>query len=205
MRQLVTREDYFDTALRILGTDGAGRLKINEMCRALQVTTGSFYGYFGSFDGFVTEFLAYWEQSQTDRIVALSNVPEDPVARIRTMKKLSATLPHAAEAAIRSWAHTNPVVADAQKRVDERRLKAVTELLRPAVRTRAEAHRLAIMAITLLVGLQQWRSPVTTKDFNVVFDELERVVMARLESLARDPAPETDQKIRRSKRSASLP
>jgi AcrR family transcriptional regulator len=179
VRQLVTRGDYFEAALRILGTEGAGRLKIGELCKSINVTTGSFYGYFGSFDGFVTEFLEFWEASQTERIVNLANAPDDPAERIHTMKELGRSVPHEAEAAIRSWAHHHPIVAEAQKRVDERRTRALTDIVRPACANQAEARRLGVMAVTLLVGLQQLRSPVTKKDFDTLFDEYEAVVMAR--------------------------
>ena len=179
VRLLVTREDYFDAAMSILATEGSGGLKIGSLCKRLKVTSGSFYGYFGSFDGFVADFLDSWEHAQTLRIVELSNAPDDPAERIHTMKELAFTVPHEAEAAIRSWAHTHPIVAVAQKRVDERRLDALTEILRPACRSRAEAVRLAVMGITLLVGLQQWRIPVTRKDFKDLFDEYEAIILAR--------------------------
>ncbi|NMN93837.1 TetR/AcrR family transcriptional regulator [Antrihabitans stalactiti] len=180
MRLLVTREDYFDAAMTLLAKEGEGKLKISSLCKALNVTTGSFYGYFGSLDGFVDEFLVYWEQSQTDRIVELSNAPADPVQRVHLMKNLAAQIPHNAEAAIRSWAHTNVRVAEAQKRVDTRRQRALSDILLPGVRTRRQANRLAFMGITLLVGLQQWRAPVTKKDFDMLFDEYESVILSRM-------------------------
>lgn len=179
MRLLVTREDYFEAAMAILGDEGEGRLKIGALCDRLGVTTGSFYGYFKGFDGFVEDFLAYWEAAQTDRIVQLSNAPEDPVDRIRVMKDLVSGLPHAAEAAIRSWAHTDASVAEAQKRVDRRRVEGLAGVLLPATGSRSEARKLAIMGITLLVGLQQWRSPVTKRDFNLIFNEYERMILSR--------------------------
>lgn len=180
MRLLVTRDDYFESAMRILGTAGARGLKIAPLCKSLKVTSGSFYGYFGSLDGFVVELMAYWEEQQTERIVRLSHAPADPTERIHLMKQLAADLPHEAEAAIRSWAHTNPKVGEAQKRVDERRVNGLADVLLPAVGSRAEAKRLAIMGITLLVGLQQWRSPVKKKDFDLLFDEYELLVLSRL-------------------------
>lgn len=180
MRLLVTREDYFEAAMTLLATEGEGKLKIASLCKALNVTTGSFYGYFGSFDGFVDQFLVYWEQSQVDRIVELSSVPTDLAQRVHTMKKLAGQIPHNAEAAIRSWAHTNARVAEAQKRVDTRRHRALSDVLMPGVGTRREANKLAMMGITLLVGLQQWRAPVTKKDFNSLFDEYERVLLTRV-------------------------
>lgn len=189
MRRLVTRENYFEAAMEILANSGPSGLKIGSLCSAIKVTTGSFYGYFGSFDGFVGDFLEYWETSQTQRILEIANGLPDPGERIHTVKELASGLPHEAEAAIRSWAHHHPIVADAQKRVDERRVEALTGILEPATGDRDEARRLALMGITLLVGLQQWRSPITKADFDLIFDQYEQVVTSRP---GMRPAPPTE-------------
>ena len=181
MRQLVTRENYHEAAMRILGTQGAGGLKIMTLCRELGVTTGSFYGYFGSLDGFIDEFLQFWWESQTARITESATAPADPIERIRLTKALGSSFPHAAEGAIRSWAHTNPAVAAMQAKVDKRRVDALTEILRPAAGTAKEARTLGVMAMTLMVGLQQWRQPITSRDFNLVFNEFEKLVILNME------------------------
>ncbi|HUP98836.1 MAG TPA: TetR/AcrR family transcriptional regulator [Aeromicrobium sp.] len=181
MRLLVTRDDYYEAAMRILATEGAGGIKITKLCSALGVTTGSFYGYFGSLDGFVDAFLEYWWEGQTARIVEMANAPDDPADRIRLMRKLASQLPHAAEGAIRSWGHTNIAVAAMQEKVDAARSKALADVLRPAAADDNEARTLGIMAMTLLVGLQQWRQPVTTEDFNLLFNEFEKLVLMNLD------------------------
>lgn len=162
--------------MELLASSGVASLKIAPLCKALNVTSGSFYGYFGSMDGFVGEFLAYWEETQTVRLVDLVDAPADAVGRIHVIKGLAAKLPHNAEAAIRGWSHTNSQVAEAQKRVDNRRLAIMVKLFLPVVETRRHAETLAIMGMTLLVGLQQWRSPVTAKDYNRVFTEFEQMI-----------------------------
>lgn len=182
MRQLVTRDDYFAAAMDVLATDGSGAIKISRLCSALGVTTGSFYGYFGSLDGFVDEFLEFWWESQTAQLVVLPEEPSAPGDRIRLVRRLASGLPHAAEGAIRSWAHTNPAVASMQEKVDARRSAALADVLRPAAASNAEAKKLAIVAMTLLVGLQQWRHPVSRKDFNLVFNEFESLVTRNLPS-----------------------
>jgi len=113
-------------------------------------------------------------------VARLSNAPADPVERIHLMKHLASQLPHDAEAAIRSWAHTEPQVAEVQKRVDERRLEVLAVVLRPAVGSRRDARTLAMMGMTLLVGLQQSRAPVTRREFGLLFNEFEAVVPRRL-------------------------
>jgi len=177
MRLLVTRDDYHEAAMRILATEGSGGLKIATLCAELGVTTGSFYGYFGSLDGFIEQFLEYWWESQTSRIAAMATAPDDAIERIHLVKELTSQLPHAAEGAIRSWGHTNAAVAAMQVRVDERRLEVVTELIRPVATSPEEARRLGIMALTLLIGLQQWRQPITERDFNQVFNAFEELVL----------------------------
>jgi len=184
MRLLVTRDDYYEAAMRILGTEGAGSLKIATLCGELGVTTGSFYGYFGSLDGFIEQFLEYWWESQTSRIAAIAADAETAVERIHRVKDLTSQLPHAAEGAIRSWANSNPAVAAMQAKVDERRLDVVTQLLLPVTASSKEARRLGIMALTLLVGLQQWRQPITERDFNLVFDEFEELVLRRVPDIS---------------------
>lgn len=180
MRLLVTRDDYYEAAMRLLGTEGAGSLKIATLCAELGVTTGSFYGYFGSLDGFIDQFLEYWWESQTTRIAATVTDAPGAVERIHLVKELASQVPHAAEGAIRSWAHTHPAVAAMQSKVDERRLEVVTELLLPVAASPKEGRTLGIMALTLLVGLQQWRQPVTESDFNLVFDEFEALVLRQV-------------------------
>lgn len=183
MRRTVTREDYFEASLALLASDsGDSTLKIAPLCKALRVTTGSFYGYFGNLDGFVTEFLAYWERSQTDRIVARTT--EEPAARrVQLMKELVIHVPHEAEAAIRAWARSNSRVADAQRRVDERRVQALTDVLASALGSRAAAEQLALMGMTLFVGLQQVRSADLQRDFELLFGEFESVITSRTSAM----------------------
>jgi AcrR family transcriptional regulator len=180
MRLLVTREDYYQAGIEILGTQGAGGLKVTSLCKTLGVTTGSFYGYFGSLDGFIDEFLAFWEDTFTERILVLAHIPDEPSAQIHLLKELVRKLPHAAEAAFRTWSQTNPAVGTTQRAVDERRVRELATFLRPVAGSDESALALSTLAITLLVGLQQWRQPVTDERYNLVFDEFERIVMDRL-------------------------
>jgi len=180
MRLLVTREDYYKAGIDILGTQGAGGLKVTTLCKELGVTTGSFYGYFGSLDGFIDEFLAFWEDTLTEQIVVLAHVPDDPTEQIGLLKRLVRNLPHAAEAAFRTWSQTNPRVGETQRAVDDRRVRELATFLRPLSVSDESAHAISTIAITLLVGLQQWQQPVTDERYNLIFDEFERIVLDRL-------------------------
>jgi AcrR family transcriptional regulator len=184
VRLVVTKDDYFAAALEVLATQGHGALKIGLLCKTIGVTTGSFYHYFGSWDGFVQDLLSHWEQEKTQRIFALAAAEPDPTARVRKIKKLALTLPHEAETAIRAWGHINPMVGEVQRRVDQERLEAVRSVILGVVPNRRAAEQLAVMGISLMVGLQQWRSPVDVKELGRLLDDYEEMVMSRATALA---------------------
>ena len=184
MRLVVTKDDYFAAALDVLATDGHAALKIGSLCATIGVTTGSFYHYFGGWDGFVRELLAHWEQEKTQRIFEIAAAETDPLARVRKIKKLALTLPHEAETAIRAWSHINPIVDEVQRRVDRERLDAVRSVIAGVVPDRRQAEVLAVMGVSLLVGLQQWRSPVDERELARLLEAYEDLILTHVAAAA---------------------
>lgn len=184
MRLVVTKDDYFAAALDVLATQGHAALKIGSLCRDLGVTTGSFYHYFGGWDAFVRELLAHWEQERTRRVIDLTTAEQDPYARVRMLRKLATTLPHDAETAIRAWSHVNPAVDEVQRRVDQERLDALRTVIRGVVPNAREAQMLATIGMTLLVGAQQWRTPVDIRELGRMLDQFQALVLQHAPALA---------------------
>ena len=151
----VTRTDYYDQAIRILGQDGSSALTIGALSEALDVTSGSFYHHFGSWNGFVTGLVEHWEQEQTERVIALTQPAANPLARFDRLVELAVDLPHAAEAAIRAWASNEPIVARAQRRVDTERIQFVDELMTDLVDDAERGRRLGVAVVATYIGLQQ--------------------------------------------------
>ncbi|MBJ8343880.1 TetR/AcrR family transcriptional regulator [Antrihabitans sp. YC2-6] len=180
MHLTVTREDYFEAALELLATKGATSLKIAPLCKGLRITTGSFYGYFGSFDGFVAELLAHWELLHSARISEVRPGETASDDRRRLLKDLTAQVPFRAEVSMRAWAHTNQRVAEAQRRIDRLRTEALAAALRPQVGSDEDADRLAVIGMTIFIGLQQWRSHSQQTYFDALFDEYELLVARRV-------------------------
>ncbi|MEU1994030.1 TetR/AcrR family transcriptional regulator [Nocardia gamkensis] len=172
----MTREDYFEAAMKILATHGHHALKMSTLCNELGVTTGSFYNYFGNWSNFIPELLKNWENERTLQVLEISSKPGDPFERIRVMKELAIEVPHASEAAIRAWSNGDPKVAEFQRRVDRGRFEALLTILSGLVHDKARAELLAIMGISLLIGEQSWRVPVDLGEMRRLFDEYEAVI-----------------------------
>ncbi|MGW1675379.1 TetR/AcrR family transcriptional regulator [Streptomyces sp. NPDC002324] len=178
MPTAVTREDYFETALELLREHGVAGVRISALCKALGITTGSFYNYFGSLDGFIEQLMEYVEDSVTDHVIELSSAPDDSIERLDMMKRLVLNVRHEAEAAIRAWGSSNPTIASAQKRIDKKRYDALLTVITDVVPDHKAAELLAIMGVTLLVGMQQWRAPVSAEEFSRVLDEYRSAILA---------------------------
>lgn len=173
----VAAEQYYEAAMSILARDGAAGLKIGPLCRSLGVTSGSFYHHFGGWAGFVRGLLRYWEAEQTERVVELARATADPVERMLVVKRLTVDLRHDAEAAIRAWSQIDAEVGRAQSRVDVQRRIALEQVVGAVVEDRSEAHRLAVLGISLMAGFQQTCDPRDRDLLRVLFDDFQRLIL----------------------------
>lgn len=158
MSESASRERYFTAAQEILTDQGFGHLKMTALHRRLGVSSGSFYHFFAGWDDFVAQFLHHWI-AQTAEISAQAQQTSDPFDRLETLRLLSRSVPHAAEAAIRMWSTTNAAVATAQRHVDAQRLAIIAEAVSTAGVTGVRVDRLARHGLSIIVGWQQLSHP----------------------------------------------
>lgn len=169
----LTPDHYFEAALDVIARDGVGALTIAKLCERLDVTIGSFYHHFKGSQQFLAAFFAWWESAHGSVVADQARLEPDPRARLALLKKLSAGLPHAAEAAIRTWSAAHPDAAAAQARVDEARVAVVHDTLRQLGLPAPRARTLAVMAVGVVVGAQQMGQLADAALMRKIFDELE--------------------------------
>lgn len=176
MARLVNKEQYFDQGLDVLAQAGFKGLNIGVLCRALGVTSGSFYHHFGSWRGFVDALLAYWEGDQVRRLREMefgSGTAESDVEKLREM---TLGLHHRAEAAIRAWGANDAAVGAVLRRVDDDRRKTVGKAIFGVVGDRAVTAHLTSLGMAMLVGYQQLSAAGHEDDFAPLVDEFVRMV-----------------------------
>lgn len=169
----------FAGAMDLLAVEGFGSLKVRRLCQHIGVTTGAFYHSFDSWQDFTALFLEDWHRERTLRIVELVAVEADPRQRIELLLQTGASLPHAAEAAIRVWAGVDPEVRKLQSQVDHERVAAVTAAFLAYVGDPDEAEALARAAFYAVIGYEQsegQRDPVA-------FERILRLVQASADEL----------------------
>ncbi len=171
---------YHVAALDILALRGPGGLHAATLCTALGVPIASVDEEFGSWPGLVEALLEHWESEQTWAPLELTLARADPWQRIEVLKHLATTVPHGAEAAIRAWSHSDPVVHRIQLRVDAQRVEALRQVIAGLGIDDAVARRLATMGIALLAGMQQLHRPIDVDQLRAVLTDYEQLVVSHV-------------------------
>jgi len=171
-----TRRDFFDAAFELLEQSGFPALTASALCEQLGVSRGSFYHHFETFDSFVTELLADWETRYSRDLITRAETVADLDRRLNYHVELAAELPHGAEAALRAWGSVQPVVAAAQRRVDQLRFDSLADLLRTHGIPKAEAEIYATIALNTLIGLQMTQCPVDVGRLADLYGHLARLL-----------------------------
>lgn len=177
-----TASDYFREAMAVLQESGFPALTAAGLCSRMGVTRGSFYHHFESFDDFVAQLLAYWEQHYSRDLIAKS-LSHDLRSQISKQAEFAISLPHGAEAAFRAWGTIDPRVAAAQQRVDRLRHGGLAESLRRHGISPEKADIYATIALATLAGMQVTQRPFDPAALRAVYDELAR-------TLGRDVLPD---------------
>ncbi len=151
---------WIEAAYAILAHEGHAGLTINQLTTRTGKTRGSCYHHFGSMDGFVSDLLADWRESNTERIARLAVLDPELGARRTFIHDAAMRLDKWVEIAIRIWAGTDRRVLDASRDVDRRRMEVLTyDLVALAEKydrelSPREAEMLALIEYAAFVGAQ---------------------------------------------------
>lgn len=137
------RDEWLEAAREILIREGVEAVTVQRLSRALDVTRGGFYGYFGSRDNLLAALLDDWRETNTRTLRAIAS-PErtDGAAQFQEMVRMwvedEGYRPEY-DAAVRDWARRAPEVARVVRAVDEERIRLITRIFRNLGAAPAEA------------------------------------------------------------------
>ncbi|MFI2031118.1 TetR family transcriptional regulator [Streptomyces buecherae] len=127
------KRDWLEAGLAALAADGAGAVTIDRLCGDLGLTKGSFYHHFKGITGFRTELLAHFEAESTTRFIEAVEGVSGPAgakfARLLDLALADEGDRPGLEVAVRAWALGDAEARAAQRRIDERRIAYLHELL----------------------------------------------------------------------------
>lgn len=141
----LTRRAYWLAAARdALIREGVDKLKVDRLARSLDVTRGGFYWHFKNREELLASLLSDWERTNTRPLLeaAASVADGDGAGKFVAVSLVwieEKTFSPAYDAAVRDWARTSEAVANAVRRVDNRRIKLLQSIFSQIGFTAAEA------------------------------------------------------------------
>lgn len=149
------REVWIDTALEMLAADGPDAVRVEVLAQRLGVTRGGFYRQFGGRDDLVKAMLDVWEQRSIDdvreRVEAEGGDARRKVRKAGVLTFSAQLLP--LDLAVREWARRDPDVEARLRRVDNRRMAYLRELISSICDgDAAEVEARALLAFSLVIG-----------------------------------------------------
>ena len=125
----LTKQDWINSGLRMLATDGASALKVGAMAAALGVSRGSFYWHFKDFSDFRALLLHSWRDRTVDQVNREFEDDGGGPGRLQRLVKRAFFGKRGLDRAIRMWATDEPEVAAMVAAVDASRVDYMAQLL----------------------------------------------------------------------------
>jgi len=153
-RARLSVSDWISASMRLLVTEGPTALKISRLTDALGVTKGSFYWHFTDIAALKTALAEHCEAQQrsaADHVRELGAIPADE--RLGAMVDYFSE-PHrwTAEAAVRSWSHTDKSLRTAIADLDRHLYEAIHQTMLDLGFTGDDARTRASMLLYAGIG-----------------------------------------------------
>jgi AcrR family transcriptional regulator len=149
------RDSWIEEGLHALAAGGPDAVRVEALAKRLGVTKGGFYGYFADRDALLAAMLDAWERESTDEVyVRIGREGGDPKKRLRRAGMLTFSsdrlLP--IDLAIRDWARRDEAVAERLRRVDNRRMGLLREMIGTFRTDPDEVEARSLLAFCLAIG-----------------------------------------------------
>ncbi|AJW65117.1 TetR family regulatory protein [Elizabethkingia miricola] len=165
----IEKTDWFDEGMKVLEAEGFQRITIDNLCKSLKVTKGSFYHHFKNTEGYIDALMQYWQNKNTLEFIKNTEKVIDITERFITLNDFAGSSSHKAEQVIRGWSFSNKIVKQYVKQVDNIRMKYLIDLhIQKGMKAKI-AQNYAILQYGTLIGIQQLLPDISKDDFHDLY------------------------------------
>ncbi|MFC4119023.1 TetR/AcrR family transcriptional regulator [Nonomuraea zeae] len=149
------RDRWIEEGLRALAAGGPDAVRVEALAKKLGVTKGGFYGFFADRDALLTAMLDAWERESVDEVIErIEREGGDPKVKIHRAGVLTFSsdrlLP--IDLAVRDWARRDEAVAVRLRRVDNRRMALLREMIGTFCADPDEVEARSLIAFCVAIG-----------------------------------------------------
>ena len=149
------RDSWVEAGLAALAAGGPDAVRVEALAKQLGVTKGGFYGYFADRDALLAAMLDAWERESTDEVIErVEREGGDPRTKIQRAGMLTFSCDRLLpiDLAIRDWARRDEAVAERLRRVDNRRMALLREMIGTFCPDPDEVEARSLLAFCLAIG-----------------------------------------------------
>ncbi|MGV9308253.1 MULTISPECIES: TetR/AcrR family transcriptional regulator [unclassified Nonomuraea] len=149
------RDRWIEEGLRALAAGGPDAVRVEALAKRLGVTKGGFYGSFADRDALLEAMLDAWERESTDEVIdRVEREGGDPKTKIERAGVLTFSddrlLP--IDLAVRDWARRDEGVAERLRRVDNKRMALLREMIGTFCSDPDEVEARSMLAFCVAIG-----------------------------------------------------
>ncbi|GII04026.1 TetR/AcrR family transcriptional regulator [Planobispora takensis] len=149
------REKWIEQGLRALAVGGPDAVRVEVLAKRLGVTKGGFYGFFADREALLEAMLDTWERESTDEVLdRVESEGGDAKTKIQRAGVLTFSgdrlLP--IDLAVRDWARRDEAVAERLRRVDNRRMELLREMIGTFCSDADEVEARSLLAFCVAIG-----------------------------------------------------
>ncbi len=167
--------DWLAKGLTLLAASGPEALTIDQLCRHLGVTKGSFYHHFSGREDYLHALIRYWREQHTAQVIAATE-KLSPDQRSKGLSEMVRNIDAGVENAIRNWARSDVAVAEQLAQIDRARLAYLQQLITPRLAPGLDAELTAKLIYAHCVGTQQLPGLITDTEWAAMDRLLESVL-----------------------------
>ncbi|GIH96037.1 TetR/AcrR family transcriptional regulator [Planobispora siamensis] len=149
------RERWIEQGLQALAVGGPDAVRVEALAKGLGVTKGGFYGFFADREALLEAMLDTWERESTDEVLdRIEREGGDAKTKIQRAGVLTFSsdrlLP--IDLAVRDWARRDEAVAERLRRVDNRRMELLREMIGTFCSDADEVEARSLLAFCVAIG-----------------------------------------------------
>lgn len=166
-------EDLLDAGLKLLESESVQQLTIENLCRKLKVTKGSFYHHFNNRADYLERMLEHWVEVWTVSLMKEFGTGGSAQDRYERMVNEAVHYPMNVEISIRAWAQRDQLAQKYLQQVDSMRIKYLQEIFTEMCGDSRRAEMLARIDYMLFVGSRMISPPIMGDEVHEIISMLQ--------------------------------
>lgn len=167
-----SRTTWLDEGLLLLRQSGIDQVRIDTLCKRLDMTKGSFYHHFKTHQIFLEELLIHWEDKYTSQFIDYAEEGNTPIEKLERLNEIALTAYNDPETHIRAWAITDNKAKETLTRVDQRRIDYLVKLYTELGMPSSQALIVSRTIYATLIGTQYLLPQLEHQDMLDMFNYL---------------------------------